>query len=91
MGMNMEVLCHYDFLYKYKSPLFLLIVLKIFSVIKEVVGSPRLVVDFRKTDLAPMAGRGQYISPAFEGRFSAFRALSSYCLVRRGHFRGTAL
>lgn len=91
MGMNMEVLCHYNFLYKYKSLLFLLIALKIFSVIKEVVGSPRLVVDFRKTDLAPMAGRGQYTLPAFEGWFSAFRALSLYYLVRRGHFRGPAL
>ena len=91
MGMNMEVLCHYNFLYKYKSLLFLLKDLKIFSVIKEVVGSPRLVVDFRKTDLAPMAGRGQYTLPAFEGWFSAFRALSSYYLVRRGHFRGPAL
>lgn len=59
--------------------------------IKEVAGSPRLVLDFRKTDLAPMAGRGQYILPAFEGRFSTFRALNSYYLVRRGHFRGPAL
>lgn len=56
--------------------------------IKEVAGSPRLVVDFRKTDLAPMAGRGIFILPAFEGRFSTFRALSSHYLVRRGHTLG---
>lgn len=91
MGMDMEVLCHYHFLYKYKSLLLLLIALKIFSVIKAVGGSPRLVVDSRKTNLAPRAGRGQYILPAFEGWFSAFRALSSYYLARRGHFRGPAL
>lgn len=85
MGMNVEALVPTTFCANTNHYCSLLIALKIFSVIKEVAGGPRLVVDFRKTDLAPMAEQGNFILPAFEGRFSTFRAaLSSYYLVRRG-------
>lgn len=59
--------------------------------IKQAARGPR-PVDFRKTDLAHLAGRGQYtLGLVFEGQFGAFTALSSDYLVGRGHFRGPAV